>query len=129
MLGCTESEVLNRLNPEAAPSFRSKEANAGAPTIPGGGATAASPTLRRRPSLSSGASAILAPALAPRVSAPGLAVAFSASRRGCGSSSRLAAAAASAPSTPDPTPSPAEDEVERAKLAQVLDSGGEKEKI
>ncbi|KAG8094913.1 hypothetical protein GUJ93_ZPchr0012g22136 [Zizania palustris] len=77
------------------------------------------PTLRRRPSLSSGASAILVPALAPRVSAPGLAVAFSASRRGCGSSSRLAAAAASAPSTPDPTPSPAEDEVERAKLAQV----------
>ncbi|KAL5224550.1 hypothetical protein ABZP36_011189 [Zizania latifolia] len=79
------------------------------------------PTLRRRPYLSSGASAILAPA--PRVSAPRVAAAFSASRRGCGSSSRLAAAAASAsasaPSIPDPTPPPAEDEVERAKLAQV----------
>ncbi|KAF0931352.1 hypothetical protein E2562_004492 [Oryza meyeriana var. granulata] len=71
----------------------------------------------RRPPLSSGATAILAPAR--RASAPLVAAAFSVGRRGGGASSHLATAAAAASSPPDPTPSPAEDEVEHAKLAQV----------
>ncbi|XP_015693652.2 protein TIC 21, chloroplastic-like [Oryza brachyantha] len=73
------------------------------------------PTLRR-PSLPSGATPILAPA--PRASAPRAAAALPAGRRGGRASPHLAAAAAAA-AAPDPTPSPAEDEVERAKLAQV----------